>query len=248
MINTEIAKNQHYVPQFLLKNFSVGKKPQLWIFDKKTGKKFKANIKNIASEKKFYDFPFTNDVELTIEPGLAEVETAAAKLIKKIIKNEGIAHLEDSDRMFLSRFLALQFTRTKEHRLRFKDIAEKISEEMQNRGWKPEKTGRYKELTDNDLKIHGIKSVIDSHRLAPHFYAKIWLMFQTSKKYPFYISDNPIAMQNMNDYPFYGNIGLSVKGIEIYFPLSKTLTLALYCPSIEKNSEKYIEKKRYYHN
>jgi len=37
MKNIEIAKNQHYVPQFLLKNFTVGKKSQLWVFDKKTG-------------------------------------------------------------------------------------------------------------------------------------------------------------------------------------------------------------------
>lgn len=241
MKNTEIAKNQHYVPQFLLKNFTVGKKPQIWVFDKQSGKKFKTNIKNIASETKFYDFSF-KDTDLTIEPALAEVEAKAAKLIKSIVKKEGIAHLDDNDKIFLSQFLALQFTRTKEHRLRFKDMTEKMAEEIRRRGWNIEDIDGYKELTENDLKIHGVKSIMDSHEFAPHFFAKSWLLFQTSKRHPFYISDNPITMQNMNDYGFYGNIGLAVKGIEIYFPFSKTLTLALFCPSIEESLRESYRK------
>jgi hypothetical protein len=167
MKNTEIAKNQHYVPQFLLNNFTVGKKPQIWVFDKKTGKKFKTNIKNVASETKFYDFSF-EDIELSIEPGLAEVEATAAKLIKTIIKNEGIAHLDENDKIFLSQFFALQFTRTKGHRLRFKDVTEKISANIRKRGWNPENIDGYKELTEDDLKIHGVKSVVTiQHRCSP---------------------------------------------------------------------------------
>ena len=83
---------------------------------------------------------------------------------------------------------------------------------------------------------------MDSHEFAPYFFAKSWLLFQTSKRHPFYISDNPITMQNMNDFGFYGNIGLAVKGIEIYFPFSKTLTLALFCPSIEESLRESYRK------
>lgn len=241
MKNTEIAKNQHYVPQFILKNFTVGKKPQIWVFDKKTGKKFKTNIKNVASETKFYDFSL-KDLDLTIEPALADVEEEASKLINRIVKEEEISHLNDNDKIFISHFLALQFTRTKQHRLRFQDLIEKMSEEICKRGWTPENIQGYKELTENDLKIHGIKSIFDSHELAPHFFAKSWLLFQTTKKHPLYISDNPITLQNMNDYGFYGNIGLAVKGIEIYFPISKTLTLALFCPSIEESLRETYKK------
>jgi len=52
MKRNEIAKIQHYVPQFLLKQFTSGKKPQVWVFDKTTGKKFKSHVKNVASETK----------------------------------------------------------------------------------------------------------------------------------------------------------------------------------------------------
>lgn len=99
-----------------------------------------------------------------------------------------------------------------------------------------------KELTENELKHHGILSVAESPKFAAHFYNKSWLLFQTSNKNPFYISDNPIALQNKKDFGLYGNIGLAVKGIEIYFPLSKSLTLALFCPSIEEELRETFDK------
>ena len=44
----------HYVPQFLLKNFSVDpNKPQVWAYDKSTGRSFRTNVRNIAAEKGF---------------------------------------------------------------------------------------------------------------------------------------------------------------------------------------------------
>ena len=73
MTRNKIAKIQHYVPQFLLKQFSSGKKPQVWVFDKTTGKKFKSHVKNVASEQGFYSFKFKGN-ELTIEPSLSNIE------------------------------------------------------------------------------------------------------------------------------------------------------------------------------
>uniref|UniRef100_UPI0022EBF80C DUF4238 domain-containing protein n=1 Tax=Listeria seeligeri TaxID=1640 RepID=UPI0022EBF80C len=53
LINQEIsrgamtaAKIQHYVPKFLLRNFGTGKKDQLWVFDKASGRSFQTNAKN----------------------------------------------------------------------------------------------------------------------------------------------------------------------------------------------------------
>lgn len=57
-----------------------------------------------------------------------------------------------------------------------------------------------------------------------------------------YISDNPVTLQNMIDHGPYGNIGLAVRGIEIYFPLSKTLALGMFCPSHEEEFKKTYEK------
>lgn len=46
----------------------------------------------------------------------------------------------------------------------------------------------------------------------------------------------------MIDHGPYGNIGLAVRGIEIYFPLSKTLALGMFCPSHEEEFKKTYEK------
>lgn len=232
MKRKDIAINQHYVPQFLLKNFTQGKKPQVWVFDKKTGNKFKSNVRNVASEKNFYDFTFKG-VEGTIEPALSEIESSASKILKKIKSENNISFLDDSSKAHLSNFFALQFVRTKQHRLMCQNLGVKMAESMRQKGWSPEDMG-YKEETEEDIKTRNIRAICRSGEFAPHFYDKSWLLCKTSKKLPLYISDNPIALQNSKDYGFYGNIGLGVKGIEIYFPLSKTLTLAMYCPSLEE--------------
>ncbi len=46
------------------------------------------------------------------------------------------------------------------------------------------------------------------------------------------LSDHPLGMHNQIDHSPYGSIGLAVKGIEMYLPLSPTLTLAMFCPSV----------------
>ena len=51
-----IAKNQHYVPQFILRNFTVGDGKQIHVFDKQDEKSFRTNIRNIAAETGFYNF------------------------------------------------------------------------------------------------------------------------------------------------------------------------------------------------
>lgn len=66
----------------------------------------------------------------------------------------------------------------------------------------------------------------------PHFLYKGWVLYETSRQYPFYISDNPVVMHNQVDHRPYGNLGLAVPGIEIYFPISSTLCLCLMCPTI----------------
>jgi hypothetical protein len=68
-----IAKVQHYVPQFLMRNFGNGKKDQVWVYDKSSNRSFPSNTKNLASENRFYDFEYQGQ-PLSIEPWLSELE------------------------------------------------------------------------------------------------------------------------------------------------------------------------------
>lgn len=228
-----LAKIQHYVPQFILKNFSLGDNRQVWVFDKKTGKKFKSHIKNVASEKGFYDFKFQNS-ELTIEPSITQFETEASGIIDDIVKKRSIAFLTENNKAVLSYFFSLQLTRTKQHRIMFRDLIKGLFGAIKSRGFDPTKVEGYNELTDENSRFHDIMFITKSDKFAPYFFNKNWLLFETLEQNPFYIGDNPIAMQNMQKFGPYGNIGLAVRGIEIYFPLSKTLCLGMYCPTIEK--------------
>ncbi len=52
-----MGKNHHYVPRVYLKRFSEDQrkdKEKVWVFDKKNSSSFSTNVKNVASENKFY--------------------------------------------------------------------------------------------------------------------------------------------------------------------------------------------------
>ncbi|MGE9641640.1 DUF4238 domain-containing protein, partial [Escherichia coli] len=48
-----------------------------------------------------------------------------------------------------------------------------------------------------------------------HLLSKDWYLLETRPEHPFYVSDNPVVLENRNDFGVYGNIGLAVPGIQI---------------------------------
>jgi hypothetical protein len=237
------TKTQHYVPQFILKNFSSVKNMQIWAYDKQKEKMFKTNILNIAAENNFYDIEIDNAYSITYEPGLAEIETKTSNIIAGIIQNETLNKLTIEDKVQLSYFFALQFVRTKHHRLRYKDIAENLWNTLKENGYKLEDFKKYKEISDENIKSYGLKSIANAKDLVEYFLKKDWILFKTTEDAPFYISDNPIAMQNLTERP--GSMGLGVVGIELYFPLSKTLSLAMFCRSHKNTIDDAYKKLKY---
>lgn len=239
-----MAHIQHYVPQFILKNFSEGKKHHVWVFDKLTGRKFKTNVRNIAAERGFYDIELENNIA-TLEPSITDLEIKSSRIIKYILDKENIAVISENDKLLLSQFISVQFVRTKQYRVKFKQLSDALEDKFCLMGFNPENIKGYDKIDEEKAKIESMHSIISSDKFIPYFYGKTWLLFKTTKKYPLYISDNPITLQNLNDYGAYGNLGLAIKGIEIYFPISRTITLAMYCPSITDKVRKASES---YHN
>ena len=64
------------------------------------------------------------------------------------------------------------------------------------------------------------------------FVDKDWVLFETDPCSPYLIGDHPLVMHNERPAGLRGNVGLTVEGIEIYFPLSPQLTLGMLCHSI----------------
>lgn len=233
---------QHYVPRFLLKNFAKGKKPQIFVYDKSNDKQFKTNIKNIAAETGFYDIK-VDDGEFTLEPGLSHLESNTSGIIKKITNERSLQHLEEKDTAIFAVFLAVQFVRTKEHRIRFEHMGDLLKQKLTAIGATEENISELIGSQNGvpEEKMIGFQSIMDADEFVPHFLNKTWALFETNNECPLYTSDNPITLHNENDYGFRGNIGLAVKGIQIYIPLSSTLCLGLLCPSIGDEFKKGYE-------
>lgn len=223
-------KVQHYVPQFVLRQF-VERKNQIWVFDKATDKKFRTNVRNIAGETGFYDFDM-GGIKFSYEPSLTELETDASHIIKKLIRTESLSELVDEERLTLSRFLAVQFLRTRQWRDTFDSVTEQLTKALEERGATEEFLAQLKSESPESTKDTHMRALRCAGEHASFFLHKVWVLLKAPKKNPFWISDNPISLQNMNDYKPYGNLGLGVKGIEIYFPISRHLSLAMWCPTI----------------
>ena len=247
MAYSGIAKVQHYVPQFLLRNFGTGKKDQLNVFDKQTEKAYKTNCKNVACESRFYDFNFEG-TKLSIEPALSNIESIAKPIIKGISEKETLDHLSAQDRANISIFLAIQFTRTKHFRENFSQIRKLLGETLKKRGFVDDQLEGVSEYitqpSENDLSIMAARAIHEAPEdYSVHFASKIWLLAKAATNTHFVIGDNPISLHNETDMKPYGNLGIAVKGIEINFPITPKLALLLWCPSI---LELFIDGQRKY--
>lgn len=248
MAKRGIAKVQHYVPQFLLRNFSHGKKDHVHVFDKRTRKSFPTNVKNIASESRFYDFELEGH-KLTVEPSLSSIEAKVKPLLQRLLDLDNLSALSVNDRDLLSAFFSIQLARTRYFREQWRSLPEMLGQKLramtENEG-QLKNVEEYMRVPDeNETKAETIKFMMSAPKdFAVHFARKTWVLLKTEKKTPFVIGDNPLALQNMNDMGPRGNLGLAVPGIEIYFPLSPTRALGLWCQSHEELIRKGVQKLR----
>lgn len=221
---------QHYVPQLILRNFSFNKKEdQVWVFNKRTEKIYRSNVRNVASEKGFYDIVMDGE-EFSVDPMLTQLEGYTASIVKRILKDKSLENISEDHRTVLSYFLASQCARTRQFRILQEDFFHSVEDAIRLIGGDPQTTIGYEPLPAGGTKEHAVRDLASAIlKFAPFFHNKVWILLKTSQKDPFYISDNPIALQNQKDHGPLGNIGIGVRGIEIYFPLSKTLTLFLLC-------------------
>jgi hypothetical protein len=105
--------NDHYVPQFLLRNFEIQGKPG-WIYSYKRGFKPKMiGIKSVASEDEYYTLKSSGGLIDRDFPDqfLTRLESETAPIIKKLLTATEI-DLSDEECFILIWFIALLFYRT----------------------------------------------------------------------------------------------------------------------------------------
>lgn len=228
------VKNQHYVPQFLLRNFSVAaKKSQIWVFDKQTEQSFATNIRNVCSETGFYDLQL-GEAEFTIDPSFKQLEKKAARVINRILDEQLLPKFDSDERALLAVFVAIQFLRVKAARTRVADMNELLKLKLQSLGAKQSDIDHFTACIEDEPKLISMKLLERIGDFVPFFFFKTWILLKTSSQAPLLISDNPVTLQNHKSFGVQGNLGLGVEGIQIYMPISTKFSLGILCASHEE--------------
>jgi hypothetical protein len=198
--------NQHWMPKFLLKNF-VDKDGRVFRFNVADDTVTKPPPKLAASSPNFNELLVNGDPK-SFEDEFERLETAAAPVIATIIKNRSLAEIEPLHRAALARFIAAQTFRTEAYRLGLAGLGRR-----------------------HDVGAVTALHLADLDPLAGLIAQRRWALMVTTDEAPFYLGDNPVVLQRTEDPGRPGEIGLDMKGIEAFMPLSPHCALYMPCPA-----------------
>ncbi|EPC4490560.1 DUF4238 domain-containing protein [Serratia liquefaciens] len=243
-LQTDVVR-QHTVPRFLLRHFSSpgkGKRRRLYAFDKAAGRAYATSPDDATVRNTFYNFD-DHPERLSLEPLMGIYENDAAPIIAALLENKDIRRLSDGERYKLAVFVAVQRARTFGEQQRITGMVSVLTDKLVAIGATQEQVVEALDFSpEHDTRNAFLRQLVDQASHIGHLLAKDWYLFETTPAHPLYVSDNPVVLLNNNDFGPYGNLGLAVRGIQIYLPLSSTLILAMCCPSIR--AEKIHQKQQ----
>lgn len=230
------ARGQHHVPMMLQDAFSVpgkGKKRQIHVFDKHNDRTFRTSPENILQERDFNTFE-SGEITYCLEDGMGKIEDQAAPALRKVIANRTLSCLDQKERAAILVFTALQKIRGVSLRAGMLDIDAMIRKKLRSNGDDPDIVPQLHGGDEpQQVKLSALKMVGDHlPEFVNSYLNKIMILMEACSGEAFLLGDTPVVLANQNDTFPYGNLGLEVKGIEIYLPISPELAIAFWCPSI----------------
>jgi len=226
-------KKQHYVPQFLLRNFATGRKnkAKIWVLDKKTETVYPASIKDVAHENFFYEY-HGDAGHLEYENLMQKIDSIGGRIIGDIT-SKGTLPGSAEDRSWLSYYIAAQMIRTPTTRgdmENFRQIVIKAwGKDIKAHPDDPKTIGEY---GPEDAKASSLQLLKDVPAFAKLLQEKVWFLCEASPSMPYIVSDNPVVRHNMIDPGPRGNLGLKNDGIEVYMPLSPKFAIHATCKKL----------------
>jgi len=222
--NTE-KKNQHFIPRFYLKKFSINKnEKQIALFNMKRNLYIgAASIGDQASLKYYYG----KDGE--VEEDLSKAEGLYAKVLSEVIEKETIPKHQSQDHRVILYFIIVTDLRNPAEKKRLEHITETMNEVLINQHEEFKKfseQGYHVRMTDPVL--YGLSLYRDNVLVTIDLQIRL-IINKTST--PFITSDNPIAKYNQfmeQKTDNISNSGLAVKGLQIFVPLSDKYLILLY--------------------
>jgi hypothetical protein len=225
------AKKQHFVPQFLLRNFAFNGQSQLHAFDKHTDREFVVSVRDAAAQSGFYEFALEEET-VSLESALASLEGAASSVIQRIVVTESLAELTSEDRAVLALFICVQQSRSLNWRLMQADLNNQIRQKAQRLAQETASSlpPEFQDRSADD--VVALMGIATAHEFVPIVLSKPWVLQRVAGSSLLQISDSPLTLHNMNDFGPYGNLGYAVPGVELQIPLSSKLNLWIICPTL----------------
>ncbi|MFA5012579.1 MAG: DUF4238 domain-containing protein [Ignavibacteria bacterium] len=242
-------KRQHFIPKFYLDNFAINNK--IWVFDRIKKEYRIQSIKDTAVIKDYYSLKNDSKNIYQIEEFLSKVESITKLVIDKLINGSTI---DDSEKVSLSVFLALLFTRTPEYEKQTNELTSKAFkkfnevlfpniESVKARIAHIEKKGNKSlnisaEEFFNSIKDQQVTAKYDRTNMiymmihhatgfCYYFHKKEWFISKSLETSEFITSDNPIIKIPTSDQlrDKVRGYGIDTPGVKKVFPLN-------YCTSL----------------
>ncbi len=218
------CKKQHYIPQFYLRNFSIGSNGKsLGVYNINRSKYIaKSTLKNQAAENYFYgDNP-------RIEKSLCTIETQTAPIISKIILRSALPTRYSKEHHALVVFIIFLLMRTKYAMQETNELIDKTAKAV---------LSKYQELHDklDTFKVTLKEPTLMCLRAAAtnvHItYDLDYKLLLNKTGAPFFTSDNPVVLYNQfmeqRNRPG-GSTGLASKGLELFMPVSPFCSILFF--------------------
>lgn len=217
-------KNQHTVPQFLLRNFTAARSDRLFAFDKQSQRTFATTTRNVAAEARFYDFEYVEDASL--EPLMTRMESDVSPIIDAILRNDSICGLTNEERVKISLFSAVQQLRVKRARELVESLIAGVRNVLDARGIDPGDV--VPALNSADARHCSLLQIELAKELSEYFFNKAWILQLAPEGTTFYTSDNPVVQHSLIRRQGRG-VGITTPGVEIYFPISNQFSICFLC-------------------
>ena len=235
--------SQHYVPRLHLRRFST--KPDgdsVYCFDKQNKRSFEAGVGNTATENFFYD-PKT-ELEPEMEEFLEDLEGRVTNPYDRIVENESLSVLSEDEKEAVAEFLGVQMIRTRGERSSIQGMIEGIEEQVGRENMaeelKEEIDETKKEDTLREMQNDLIKEA--GGQFGDMLMELDWHLFLNNSDLPYYTSDFPVVRHNELDFGPYGELGLMNRGVQVYFPLTPWVMLAIIETSVYPDMPEVWEK------
>lgn len=192
------------------------------------------NVKNIASETYFYDT--AEDVDQKLEKTLSDFESNSKRAYDKLIAEEELSCLTTSEEAWVTAFIATQLVRTKQQRLKIKDIIRRnVIRQIRQDFTGREAPTKIQEFLEQELNTsqtkEGVKFLhIKAFRRVPELVKELrrkkWILLINLTTIPYWSSDHPVNAPNVES-PW---SDFSSPMIQMQIPLSPKVSIWLCNP------------------